>query len=72
MKDYFTKLFIEDDSVTVNDIEGKKDGKLISLTTDQLLNMEIADGAETIEAYDSLGYENAILIESSVNWSEKL
>ncbi len=70
----FTKLFIEDDSVTVNDIEGRKDGKLISLTTDQAIKYKIADGrAETIEAlFDSLGYENAILIESSVNWSEKI
>ena len=70
----FTHLVINGDSVLVDDIEGKKEGKLISLTTDQAIKYGIADGsAETIDALlDSLGYSTAELIETSENWSEKI
>ncbi|MGY8781750.1 MAG: NfeD family protein, partial [Fidelibacterota bacterium] len=68
----FTHLVIDGDSVEVTDIEGRKDGKLISLTTEQALKYHIADGtAETIDALlDSLGYSSVDVIESSENWSE--
>ena len=68
----FTHLIIDGDSVKVTDIEGRKEGKLISLTTDQALKYHIADGtAETMDALlDSLGYSNAVVTESSENWSE--
>ena len=33
----FTHLLIDGDSLEVTDIEGRKEGKLISLTTDQAL-----------------------------------
>ena len=58
----FTHLFIDGDSVEVTDIEGRKEGKLISLTTDQALKYHIADGtAETMDALlDSLGYSNVL------------
>ena len=70
----FTHLVINGDSVLVDDIEGQKEGKLISLTTDQAIKYGIADGsAETIDAIlDSLGYSTAELIETSENWSEKI
>ena len=70
----FTHLLIEGDSVFVNDIEGRKNGKLISLTTAQALKYNIADGTgENIEAVlDSLGYVNAEIIEKIENWSEDI
>ena len=70
----FTHLVIDGDSMLVNDIEGRKEGKLISLTTDQALKYQIADGTfETVSSIiDSLGYDNIELIETSENWSEKI
>ena len=70
----FTHLVVDGDSILVNDIEGRKDGKLISLTTDQAIKYGIADGtAETIDALlDSLGYGSAQIIESRENWSENI
>ena len=70
----FTHLVINGDSIAVNDIEGRKDGKLISLTTDQAIKYGIADGtAETIDALmDSLGYGSIEIMESSENWSENI
>ena len=35
----FTHLVLNQDSILVNDIEGRKEGKLISLTTDQALKI---------------------------------
>jgi len=68
----FTHLIIEGDSVEVADIEGRKEGKLISLTTDQALKYNIADGtAENMDALlDSLGFASATTFESKENWSE--
>ena len=70
----FTHLVIDGDSMLVNDIEGRKEGKLISLTTDQALKYQIADGTyETVSSIiDSLGYGSIELIETSENWSEKI
>ena len=70
----FTHLIINQDSILVNDIEGRKEGKLISLTTDQALKYQIADGvAENMDSVlDSLGYENFQIIEKSENWSEDI
>ena len=68
----FTHLVIGGDSIKVDDIEGRKDGKLISLTTEQALKYKIADGtAENMEALlDSLGYSSVQTIETTENWSE--
>ncbi len=70
----FSHLVINGDSISVNDIEGRKDGKLISLTTEQAMKYGIADGtAETIESLmDTLSYESFEVIESSENWSESI
>ena len=70
----FTHLVLNQDSILVNDIEGRKEGKLISLTTDQALKYQMADGvAENMESVlDSLGYEDFQIIEKSENWSEDI
>ena len=70
----FTHLVIGRDSIKVDDIEGRKDGKLISLTTEQALKYRIADGtAENMEALlDSLGYSSIKTIETTENWSEAI
>ena len=70
----FSHLVINGDSISVNDIEGRKDGKLISLTTEQAIKYGIADGtAETIESLmDTLSYESLEVIESAENWSESI
>ena len=70
----FTHLVIGGDSIKVDDIEGRKDGKLISLTTEQALKYKIADGtAENMEALlYSLGYSSVQTIETTENWSEAI
>ena len=70
----FSHLVINGDSISVNDIEGRKDGKLISLTTEQAIKYGIADGtAETIESLmDTLSFGSFELAESSENWSESI
>ena len=69
-----THSVIGGDSIKVDDIEGRKDGKLISLTTEQALKYKIADGtAENMEALlDSLGYSSVKTIETTENWSEAI
>ena len=70
----FSHLVINGDTISVNDIEGRKDGKLISLTTEQAIKYRIADGtAESIEALmDTLSYGSFEVKESSENWSESI
>ena len=62
----FTYLVVNGDSVLADDIEGRKDGKLISLTTDQAVKYGIADGkSESVEEIISdLGIENYNIITS--------
>ena len=48
----FSSLLINGDSIKVDDIEGRKEGKLISLTTEQALKYKIAD--ETVENIDEM------------------
>ncbi len=70
----FSHLIINGDSILVDDIEGRKEGKLISLTTKQALKYNIADGsAEDIQSLlDSLNYSNFTIIETAENWSEDI
>ncbi|RMF08293.1 MAG: nodulation protein NfeD, partial [Candidatus Neomarinimicrobiota bacterium] len=70
----FTHLVIDGDSVEVTDLEGRKEGKLITLTTELALKYKIADRkAETFdEVLDILGYPDAEVLEFRENWSEKL
>ena len=68
----FTHLMIDGDSVKVSDLEGRKEGKLITLTTELAIKYKIAD--EQLETFDELlsylNLENAEVRITSENWSE--
>lgn len=68
----FTYLVIDGDSVEVTDLEGRKEGKLITLTTDLAEKYKIADGE--IETFDALlvelGLTNAEIRTTKTSWSE--
>ena len=70
----FEFLVINGDSLKVDDIEGRKEGKLITLTTELALKYGIADGkSESVEEIISgLGIENYNIITLNENWSENL
>jgi membrane-bound serine protease (ClpP class) len=70
----FTHLVIDGDSVEVTDLEGRKEGKLITLTTELALKYRMADDkAETFEeVLARLGLEDAEIRTLSENWSENL
>ena len=70
----FEFLVINGDSLKVDDIEGRKEGKLITLTTELALKYNIADGkSDSVEELLSdLGIENYNIITLSENWSEDL
>lgn len=70
----FEFLVIDGDTLQVNDIEGRKEGKLITLTTELALKYGIADGvSETIEEILSLeSIENYEIVTIKENWSENL
>ena len=65
-------LIMDNDTVYVDDIEGRKQGNLITLTTEQALKYKIADkSADTFNSVlDSLGFSNANVQTTSENWSE--
>ena len=65
-------LIVENDTIYVDDIEGRKQGNLITLTTDQALKYNIADySADTFsDVLDFLGYSNFQINKTSENWSE--
>jgi len=70
----FTHVIIDGDSVEVTDLEGRKEGKLITLTTEQALMYKMADG--TAENMDELlvilELSEATVKSFSENWSENL
>ena len=70
----FEFLVINGDSLEIDDIEGRKEGKLITLTTELALKYGIADGkSESVEEIiSSLGIENYNIITLNENWSEDL
>ena len=65
-------LVIDSDTVIVDDIEGRKQGNLITLTTEQSLKYKIADASiENFEAVlDTLGFSNLVVNKTTENWSE--
>ena len=65
-------LVIDGDTVRVDDIEGRKQGNLITLTTEQSLKYKIADASiENFEAVlDTLGFSNLVVNKTTENWSE--
>ena len=68
----FSYLVIDGDSVEVTDLEGRKEGKLITLTTELALKYKIADGeAETFDnVLTILEMDDAEIRSARVNWSE--
>jgi len=70
----FEFLVINGDSLQVDDIEGRKEGKLITLTTELALKYGIANGkSESIEEIlSNLGIENYNIITLNENWSEDM
>ncbi len=68
----FTHLIINGDSIEVKDLEGRKEGKLITLTTELALKYNISDGVqETLEELlIALELEDAELKNTNENWSE--
>lgn len=69
---YFSKLWIDGDSVLVTDLEGRKEGKLITLTTEQALKYKIAD--KKTETFDdvliALDLKESEVKSTTENWSE--
>ena len=65
-------LLFNSDTVIVNDIEGRKQGNLITLTTEQSLKYNIADAsADNFDAVlDSLGLSTLSVKKTKENWSE--
>ena len=72
ISDYF--LIINNDTIIVDDIEGRKKGNLITLTTNQALKYNFADfEAESInEILDTLNLADLEVIRNSENWSEAI
>jgi membrane-bound serine protease (ClpP class) len=70
----FEFLVVNGDTLQVDDIEGRKEGKLITLTTDLAIKYGIADGiSESIEEILLLeSIENYEIIRIQENWSENL
>jgi membrane-bound serine protease (ClpP class) len=68
----FTHIVLDGDSIEVTDLEGRKEGKLITLTTETAVKYKIADGkAETFEeVLVVIGSENAEIRSVRENWSE--
>jgi len=68
----FTHLVIANDSVEVMDMEGRKEGKLITLTTEKALKYKMADGEEETfeDVLSDLGISNASIRSAKENWSE--
>ena len=68
----FDHIILNGDSLIVDDIEGRKEGKLISLTTQLALKYKVADGsAENFnELLDSLGLYDVEIKKVEENWSE--
>ncbi|MDD9879356.1 MAG: nodulation protein NfeD [Candidatus Marinimicrobia bacterium] len=70
----FTHLFIDGDSVEVNDLEGRKEGKLITLTTELAIKYQMADDEQ--ETFDdllaSMDLQDATIKNTKENWSESI
>ena len=70
----FEFLIVEGDTLTVTDIEGRKEWKLITLTTELALKYGIADGkSESVEELlKSLNIEDYQITIVDENWSENV
>ena len=70
----FESVVIDGDTVVADDLQGSKEGKLITLSTEKALKYKMADDkAETFtEVLDLLDLTNAKVVDLRVSWSEKL
>jgi len=70
----FTHLDIDGVEIEVTDLEGRKEGKLITLTTELAKKYKIADGEiETLELLlDKLSLSEAEVKNTKTNWSEAI
>ena len=70
----FTHVVVDDDSIEVTDLEGRKEGKLITLTTEQALKYKMADGSaeDLVELLAIIELTGAEVKTFSENWSENL
>lgn len=68
----FTHLIISGDSVKVLDLEGRKEGKLITLTTELAIKYKISDDEQETfeELLVSLDLDDAEIKSTRENWSE--
>ncbi len=67
-------VIIEGDTVHLDDVEGSREGKLITLTTEKALRLAIADEQHDSfeEVLVSLGLEAATVVTFAPNWSEQV
>ena len=70
----FSHIVINDDSVEVTDLEGRKEGKLITLTTEQAIKYKMADGSaeDFDELLELIELSDVAVKTLSENWSENL
>ncbi|MFH1852894.1 MAG: NfeD family protein [Candidatus Neomarinimicrobiota bacterium] len=70
----FTHVVIDGDSIEVGDLEGRKEGKLITLTTEEALKYKMVDGTveSLIEVLEFLDLPDAEIISEAESWSENL
>jgi len=70
----FTHLTINGESIEVTDLEGRKEGKLITLTTELAKKYKIANGeVETFDALlEELELSNAEVVSKKTSWSEAI
>jgi membrane-bound serine protease (ClpP class) len=70
----FTHLIIDGESIEVTDLEGRKEGKLITLTTLLAKKYNVADGeAESFDGLlEELGLSDAKIISTKASWSESI
>lgn len=70
----FETLVIDGDTMDISNIEGRKEGKLITLTADLAIALGMADGtADSFEdLVDQLEFEGSRIRETTENWSENL
>lgn len=70
----FTHLTIDGKKIEVTDLEGRKEGKLITLTTELAKKYKIADGeVETFDALlEELELSNAEVVSKKTSWSEAI
>ena len=70
----FTHVIIDGEEIEVTDLEGRKEGKLITLTTQLAKKYKMADGeVETFELLlEELSLSDAVVKDTKTSWSEAI